>query len=473
MKRILVVDNQLSIRELLNKFLSKNSFEVETVCAGLPAITLIQRNKFDFIISEYRLPDMDGREFFDKIKAVLPSVQIIFMTREINLKNAVDIIKRGASQYLAKPLNPDELLEILKGGGKSEEENHGINLESKPQISISSPSSSDDSQIVYGKSSKAKWMIRQVEKVAVTNFTVLIEGETGTGKESLARLIHQQSMRKDGPFVPVDCGSLSREIAGSELFGHEKGAFTGALNSKIGFFEQADGGTIFLDEIANLPMEIQISLLRVLQEKVIRRVGGTKEIPIDVRIIAATNEELLGKTQNLGFREDLLFRLNEFVLKVPNLRERMDDFPLFIDFFLDQTSKELGKDKPTLAEGVMDYFSAYPWPGNIRELRNVVRRSCLFLNKNNEIGVDSLPHRILINRTLFPCSESSRTINNTLQNHPQNDTEDLKSIAIRAESQRIMEVLKDVQFNKTKAAEVLNIHRKTLYSKLKMMNNAQ
>lgn len=312
-------------------------------------------------------------------------------------------------------------------------------------------------------------MIRQAEKVAATNFSVLIEGETGTGKESLARMIHEKSNRNKGPFIAVDCGSLSREIAGSELFGHEKGSFTGALNSKTGFFEQADGGTIFLDEIANLSMDIQISLLRALQEKVIRKIGGAKEIPVDVRIIAATNEELHGKSQSAGFREDLLFRLNEFVLKVPTLRERKEDLPLFVDFFLDQTCKELCQEKPTLADGVMEYLHEYKWPGNIRELRNVIRRGCLFVNRHNEITVESLPHRLLYGRTKSSSEESTGAII-TQANLNSEDTDDLKSTAIRAESLRIIEVLKEVHFNKTRAAEVLNIHRKTLYSKLKLMN---
>lgn len=473
MKRILVVDNQLSHCDLLDRFLSKNNYVVETASSGGLALEILQSKKFDFILCEFLLPDMDGTKFFDACMAVQPEVSFIFMTREVNLRAAVSLVRRGAYHYLAKPLNPDELLEILTGCDMATARPQLPKQQISNSMSSVSTSSGLDSQIVYGKSSKAKWMIKQAERVAPTNYTVLIEGDTGTGKESLARLIHQQSPRNEGPFVPVDCGSLSKEIAGSELFGHEKGAFTGALTSRTGFFEQAKGGTIFLDEIGNLPMDIQVSLLRALQEKVIRKVGGSKEIPIDVRIIAATYEELLNKSQNSGFREDLLFRLNEFVLKVPTLQERMDDFPLFIDFFLDQTSLELDQPKPTIGEGVMNYLTANSWPGNIRELRNVIRRSCLFLNKQNEICVESLPHRILVNHIPVRSSESPRHQCTEIVNPSNQESEDLKSTAIRAESQRIMEVLKDVQFNKTKAAEVLNIHRKTLYSKLKQMNFAQ
>lgn len=467
MKSILVADNQLSHRNILDKFLLKNNYRVETSSSGAQSLDMMRAHNYDVVLSEYRLPDMDGSDFFDRSQTVLPSANFIFMTRDVNLKVAIDLIRRGAYQYLAKPLNPDELLAILDA---CESPRPSLAENSTTSTLLSNSASTEPSpNIIYGKSAKAKWMIRQAEKVAATNFSVLIEGETGTGKESLARMIHEKSNRNKGPFIAVDCGSLSREIAGSELFGHEKGSFTGALNSKTGFFEQADGGTIFLDEIANLSMDIQISLLRALQEKVIRKIGGAKEIPVDVRIIAATNEELHGKSQSAGFREDLLFRLNEFVLKVPTLRERKEDLPLFVDFFLDQTCKELCQEKPTLADGVMEYLHEYKWPGNIRELRNVIRRGCLFVNRHNEITVESLPHRLLYGRTKSSSEESTGAII-TQANLNSEDTDDLKSTAIRAESLRIIEVLKEVHFNKTRAAEVLNIHRKTLYSKLKLMN---
>lgn len=472
MKRILVVDNQLSHRDLLDRFLTKKNFSITTASSFGQALEHIKAAKFEFIICEYRLPDGDGKTFFATCTQLACTAKFIFMTRDVNLRNAVELIRQGAYQFLAKPLNPDELLEILHTCDPSETSN--IHHQGAPAKFLKATALPEgEAQIVYGHSSKAKWMIKQAEKVATTNFSVLIEGETGTGKESLARLIHQKSHRNAGPFVAVDCGSLSREIAGSELFGHEKGAFTGAMNSKTGFFEQANGGTIFLDEIANLSLDIQVSLLRALQEKTIRKIGGGKEISIDVRIIAATNEELMGKSQNMGFREDLLFRLNEFVLRLPALRERMEDLPQFIDFFLDQTSHELQQPKAVIGDGVMEYLTNYRWPGNIRELRNVIRRACLFVNKNNEISMDSLPHRVLVSHAYKADSTNGHTQptqvngNGLLQDH---DPEDLKSTAIRAESQRIMEVLKDVQFNKTKAAEVLNIHRKTLYSKLKQMN---
>ncbi|PTB91452.1 sigma-54-dependent Fis family transcriptional regulator, partial [Marivirga lumbricoides] len=299
------------------------------------------------------------------------------------------------------------------------------------------------------------------------------EGETGTGKESLARMIHNESPRKNMPFIAIDCGSISKEISGSELFGHEKGSFTGAVSKKTGLFELAEGGTIFLDEIANLSLETQMALLRALQEKVIRKIGGTKEIPVNVRIIAATNENLQEKAEGRGFRDDLFFRLSEFVLKVPALRERKLDLPLFIDYFLEHTAAELERPIPVLSEEVKEYFQEYSWPGNIRELKNVIRRACLFVANDNCIYLDALPASVLRSENTFSDKvDAPSPHNESFQNSSniQNESADLKSTAFHAESKKIIEVLRQVHFNKTKAAEMLNIHRKTLYTKLKMMD---
>ncbi len=480
MKKILVVDNQISTCELLNKFLSRNNFVVETTTQGRNALALIQKTPYDIVICDYRLPDIDGEEFFERVLDLAPETSVIFMSREVNLKNAVELIRRGAYNYLAKPLNPDELLEVLLECKEKPavKEVYRRDYETKTHHGTSGlihPGLEEEMGFVFGKSEKALQMLNQVERVGATNYTVIIEGETGTGKESLARLIHQVSPRRNQPFVAVDCGSLSKEIANSELFGHEKGSFTGAVMQKTGFFEQANGGTIFLDEIANLSLETQMALLRALQEKVIRKIGGMKEIPIDVRIIAATNEDLLVKSETSSFREDLFFRLSEFVLKVPALRERKADLPLFIEFFLKNTAKELGTETPLLSEEVLDYFYEYPWPGNIRELKNVIRRACLFVESDNYIYKEALPVRILdyakdhayedeLQESDLELVEQNGTPNGVIAGN------DLKSTALHAESKRIIEVLKKVHFNKTKAAEILNIHRKTLYTKLKLMN---
>ncbi|MEX2566519.1 MAG: sigma-54 dependent transcriptional regulator [Cyclobacteriaceae bacterium] len=477
MKKILIVDNQISTCELLQKFLSQNQFEVETITQGTPALNIIEKAKFDVIICEYRLPDMSGGDFFEKVLKIDPGVSMIFMSREVNLKNAVDLIKKGAYNYLTKPLNPDELLEALQDCNQPDDPQAPKVAPPEKNTILQEEGINHEFGFVVGKSKEALEMINQIKRVGTTNFTVIIEGETGTGKESVARLIHKVSERSDQPFVAVDCGSLSKEIAGSELFGHEKGAFTGAITKKTGLFELAHGGTIFLDEIANLSLETQMALLRALQEKVIRKIGGVKEVPIDVRVIAATNEDLMSKSGSTSFREDLFFRLSEFILKVPTLEERISDLPLFIDYFLNQTSEELNLDKPQLSEEVNEILYDYEWPGNIRELKNVIRRACLFIEKDNFIYKNALPHVLLNNPATHHLNgkmNGQAQVNPRMHLNTQEpeDHHDLKSTARKAESTHIMEVLQKVNFNKTKAAEILNIHRKTLYAKLKVMEIA-
>src|SRR5690554_5649856 len=462
MKNILVIDDELSMCTLLEKFLSKRGFNVESTISGKQGVHLMKSKFYDVILCDYRLTDIKAEDLFDEIKKNSNDSVVIFITGYANLSIAVNLIKEGAYHYLAKPLNPDELLEIIQNSLS----------ESKkvvPKQKVQTKSSGDDSEnsapldnYVYGISPAAKKMIEYVKLVGPTNYTVIIEGETGTGKESLARLIHLESSRKEKPFMPIDCGSLSKEIAASELFGHEKGAFTGAVTAKAGVFELAEGGTVFLDEIANLSMDIQMALLRALQEKVIRRVGSLKEIPVDVRIIAATNENLFDNTGTSKFREDLYYRLNEFTLKAPPLRERIDDLPLFIDYFLEKTCNELEIEIPAVSEEVRGYLMRYDWPGNIRELRNVIRRACLLTGKNGVIKKEGLPDQIASAGKAAP-KEVSIDLPNTADL-------DLKSASMLAESKHILETLDKVHYNKTLAAKLLNIDRKTLYSKLKMFN---
>ncbi len=457
MKTILIVDYQLSSCETIKNFLTKNNYTVITTYRGDKALRLIQENDFDLILCDYRLPDIDGTEFYDRLLISKPASKIIFMSKEVNLKNIVKLIRKGAYNYLEKPLNPDELLQVVQDALNSSNKE----LQNRKNVKQENNRDHLPDNFVVGQSKESVYMLKLVQKVAPTNFTVIIEGETGTGKESIARMVHNMSKRKSHPFIAVDCGSISNELSGSELFGHEKGSFTGAISGKTGFFELAQGGTIFLDEIANLSLDTQMALLRALQEKVIRKVGGTKEIPIDVRVIAATNENLLHKSETVGFRNDLFFRLSEFILKVPALRNRKNDLSLFIDHFLQTTSQELNQAKPKLSNEVLELLYEYKWPGNIRELKNTIRRACLFVSKDNYIYSDALPSN-LINKE-FDFEEEKETI------IPE-EAADLKSTAFKAEAQKIIEVLRKTKFNKTKAAEVLNIHRKTLYTKLKLMN---
>lgn len=467
MKSILVVDNQISFCNLLKKFLTKIGYQVETSTQAQHAIQLLKGSFFHVVICDYRLPNVDGNVFFEMIKSASPDSAVIFTSNEINLKNVVNMIREGASSYLSKPINPDELVEVL-------ERNHVKNQEEKISIKniVKETQFKKLPEYMVGSSKISKEVQYNLNKVGPTDYSVIIEGETGTGKESYARLIHQISSRRDKPFIAVDCGCLSKELAGSEFFGHEKGAFTGAVSHKTGFFEMANGGSIFLDEISNLSSDIQMGLLRAIQEKVIRKVGGTKEIPIDVRIITATNEDLLAKSETFGFREDLFYRLSEFVLKIPTLKERGKDLLQFINFFLEKTSMELEmQEVPEFTDEAMDLLKAYHWPGNIRELKNAIRRACLFTNKDNLISADSLPERIRNSSyALGLIQEIPHQTIDLGNNFFHEEKKDLKSVALMAESEKIREVLKDVKYNKTKAAQKLNIHRKTLYSKLKTLN---
>lgn len=454
MKKILIIDDEMSVCNMLTKFLTKNGYDAESTISGKQGIQLLKDHHYDLILCDYRLKDIDGLEFFKEIKKVNSQVIVIFITGYVNLKIAVDLIKDGAYQYLAKPLNPDELLVMIEKALSNPEK-------------VKMPSQKTDSvqdEYVIGKSEPSKEMLKLTHIVGPTDYTVIIEGETGTGKESVARLIHEESNRRNQPFIAIDCGSLSKEIAASELFGHEKGAFTGAVTDKTGVFELAEGGTVFLDEVANLSLDIQVSLLRALQEKVIRKVGSLKQIKINVRIIAATNENLYTNVSNGLFREDLYHRLNEFTLKVPALKDRAKDLPLFVNFFLEKTSEELQKETPVISPDAWEFLTAYHWPGNIRELRNVIRRACLLTASGQEIGKGSLPENLIA-----VCEDKWQESKSYTMEAVETDKGlDLKSMAQNAEAKHIIEVLNNVNFNKTKAAKLLNIDRKTLYQKLKL-----
>jgi two-component system response regulator HydG len=315
----------------------------------------------------------------------------------------------------------------------------------------------DNSEFLEGKDPVAAELYRQIAIVAPTNYSIILYGESGTGKEVIAQTIHRKSHRKDKPFVAIDCGTLSKELSGSELFGHVKGSFTGALQDKAGHFEMANGGTLFLDEIANLSAEIQASLLRVIQERKFKRIGGHTEFPVDVRIIVASNENLQEAYQSGKFREDLYHRFNEFSINLPALRHRVKDIPLFAAHFLELTNRELQKSIQGFDDEVLHLFKHYNWPGNLRELRNVVRRSAL-LSNGNSIGVETLPWEIT--HQLQASSDNQKL-----------KTKDpgLKDAAAKAEYETIVKVLKEVKYNKSKAAEILQIDRKTLYNKIRTL----
>lgn len=466
MHNILVIDDDIDMCHLLDRFLTKNGFTVQCAYSRENAFALIEKNNYDVVLSDFRLGNTDGREILNKVKEKDPSTQVIIITGYSDVKIAVDVIKQGAFDYITKPLLPDEILLLInKAIAKKDSWDDNIDTdlaESKKKKKKDLP----ESNFIKGVSPEAKEIEKQIALVAPTNYSVIIYGESGTGKESVAQAIHNNSQRKNMPFVSVDCGALTKELAGSELFGHEKGAFTGALAQKIGHFEMANGGTVFLDEISNLPYDTQIALLRVVQERKLRHVGGTKEIDIDIRIIVASNEKLTEMNSRGKFREDLYHRFNEFSIHLYPLRERGKDIELFANHFLKLASADLGKEIHGFSPEVVEVFRNYRWPGNLREMFNVIKRVAL-LTDGDEVQLNSLPHEISFHEKFsfnLDASHADQPVSSSEQRTVKND---LKSIALSAEYKTIVEVLKQVNYNKSKAAKVLDIDRKTLYNKLK------
>jgi len=477
MGKILIIEDDIDMSLLLKRFLTKNGYDVETVASGKIGISAFETNQTDLVLCDYRLGDMEGVEVLKKIKDIEPTVPFIIMTGYSDIRTAVNVMKMGAFDYLAKPLLPDETLQIIKRAlsGYSHLP-HIIDEEPKSEAGTKSNTKTNigKNDYVFGKSPHSKELLRQIELVAPTNYSVIIYGESGAGKEAIAQTIHKKSKRSKQPFIAMDCGAISKELAGSELFGHEKGSFTGALATKIGHFELANGGTIFLDEISNLPYDVQSSLLRVVQERKIKRVGGNKEIPIDVRIIVASNENLIEAYKKGKFREDLFHRFNEFHLTVAALRERKEDLIMYANYFLNIANLEVGKNVEGFSAEVEELFLKYPWYGNLREMKNVVRRAVL-LTEGSAVEAKSLPFEISnYARTTMAIADDKQErvvdTNTILVINNKEEKSDLKSVALGAEYDLIIRVLKEVNYNKSKAAKNLNIDRKTLYNKMKAYN---
>ncbi len=464
MNKILIIDDEINIGLILSKFLTRNGFEVATSTNGTNALELMSRETFNLVLCDFRLEDTDGREMLRKIKTSYPDTGVIIITGYSDIKLAVELIKMGAYDYITKPLYPDEILNTV---------NKAIEAQKIINQPVSTSSESDKNrgktdivleEFVVGKSAASQELIRQIKLVSPTNYSVILSGESGTGKESVAKSIHLSSPRKDKPFIAMDCGSLTKDLAGSEFFGHEKGSFTGALYTKIGHFEMANGGTLFLDEVGNLSYDIQAALLRVVQERKVKRIGSTKEIDLDVRIIVATNENLMDAIQKSRFREDLFHRFNEFSITIPPLRERGKDIITFAEHFLKVANSELNRNVTDFSPEVVDCFMTYNWPGNVRELKNVIRRATL-LTEGSEILLKALPLEI---STFAKVSAIESTFEANVS--VNTNRHDLKNAAMEAEYETILNVLKEVNFNKTKAAKILNIDRKTLYNKMKAIN---
>jgi two-component system, NtrC family, response regulator HydG len=462
MLKLLIIDDDRDICLVLSKFLVKNNYEVDVAYRGEEGLSLLRQHDYDLILCDYKLPDLTGIELLQKIKILNATVPVIIITAYSDVKTAVETFRFGASDYITKPLYPDELLvtireTIQKNQVKFVPQN-GSSVRDTVIRKVNHADITSTSEFIIGRSAQSKAVQQYIELIAPSDISVIIHGETGTGKEFVAQSIHKFSKRANSPFVAIDCGALPKELAGSELFGHMKGSFTGAIADKQGSFEVANGGSIFLDEIGNLSYENQVKLLRVVQERRIKRIGATKDTEIDVRIIVATNENLSKAVKEGRLREDLYHRLNEFKIQMTPLRERKDDILFFAEFFLRKANAVLNKDVQGFSAEVQDYLTNYYWHGNLRELNNVIRRAVLLTN-GEEIQRDCLPLEIIQSNGLSTEGEPI-----------QENVGLLKSIAWTAERQAIMDILEKVSYNKSKASVLLNIDRKTLYNKLKLYN---
>ena len=480
-KRILVIDDDTDICLLLRRFLTKNGYEVAIAHSGTEGLATLETFRPDLVLTDFKLGDMDGATILGRIKAQFPLVVVLIITGYSDIKVAINVMKQGAYDYITKPLFPDEILLTIKKALTAPTEDGSQNAALNDPESPNAPRRKNNAvAYLFGNGPESQYMYRQVDLVAPTNYSVIIYGESGSGKEAVALEIHKRSKRATGAFVAMDCGAISRELAASELFGHEKGAFTGALDKKIGHFEMANGGTLFLDEVGNLPYDVQVSLLRVVQERKVRRLGGSKEIEVDVRIIVASNERLMDAARKGNFREDLYYRFNEFSIDVPPLRDRKSDIMVFAQFFLDKTNAELGKQVNGFAPEVEKAFWSYPWPGNLREMRNVIKRATL-MSEGDWIDARTLPFELLNHDRLLVMEPAPQTVSEpsyataapvvppvvaaTVQTRAN-----LKLASADAEYEVIINALRKVNFNKSKAAELLGIDRKTLYNKMKNSN---
>lgn len=445
MDRVLITEDDITFAQILERYLSRHGYEVVLTHNIEQAKTVLNKDKeFQAMLLDYRLPDGNGLDMLEfKIRHNI-KIPVIMMTSFNDIKVAVQCIKKGAYEYITKPINQEELLMLLKNAGPSEpllvKEDPEIETETKAIIK---------SGFVKGTSDAAQVLHQHVALVAQTEMSVLINGESGTGKEHIARALHDSSKRSSKPFIAVDCGALSSELAASELFGHVKGAFTGAIIDKTGIFELANGGTIFLDEVGNLSYDVQVKLLRAIEQREVVPVGSHKVIKVDVRLVTATNEDFKSAIQNTSFREDLYHRINEFKIKIPALRERREDIDEFVRYFIQKSNQELQKNVRGIDAEVRKLFMQYHWPGNIRELKNIIKRAVLLTQGD------------LITRTELPEDMELSLMEQELE-----PTADLKAVQQQTEKELIIKTLAETKYNKSKAAKLLNIDRTTLYNKL-------
>lgn len=444
--KIVVADDEPRIRKMICRLLTDEGYDVMPVENGREAVEALLSFQPDVILLDQQMPVMTGVEALEEIKQIAPNQVVLFITAFGSISLAVDAVKKGAYDFIEKPFDNDKLLLTV---GRAVEHSR-----MKGEISNLKKSLGEKKNAVIGDNTGLKQVMTQVRRVAETNATVLIHGESGTGKELIARAVHDNSLRSQGPFVAINCGAIPLTLMESELFGHERGAFTDAKEAKAGTFERADGGTLFLDEVGELPLDAQVKLLRVLEERKITRIGGKKAIPVDVRIVAATNRNLDDEVKNGHFRLDLLYRLNVFTLILPPLRERKEDIPLLTNFFIRKYNRTLSLDVQSVSPEAISLLTSYDWPGNVRDLENAIQSS-MILCTGGVIRPEHLPDRIKgyeLAEAQTVCGSSGNSI---------------REINAQMEKELIIEALKKHNFNRTLTAEALNISRKTLFNKMK------
>ncbi len=452
------MDDEKDVRRLLEKMMIMAGYHVDTVSTGSGALEAIREGMPSMVILDLMLPDIDGLTVLKKMKEIEPSLPVIILTGHESVKSAVEAMKLGAYHYMSKPFNNEELVVMTEKAiqaSKLEQEVYDLRRQVSKKFSYKN---------VIGESEKMQKVIKLIMAVADSDVTVLLRGESGTGKELIARTVHNNSGRRKQHFTAIDCASLPETLIEAELFGHEKGAFTGAIRSKPGKFEITNGGTVFLDEIGNIPLTTQAKLLRVLEERCVERLGGTKQADLDVRVLAATNANLEVAMKKGLFRDDLYHRLNEFPIYIPPLRERREDIPIFIDYFIREFNAELGKEIGGVSMGVRGLMDTYDWPGNIREIKNILKRAML-LSQNGIIVAKDLPNEMK-NLHIKKRDEAAGEMSlGPLMNLPLKQA---AQAAIRQiEKTLIQKVLQEVGGKKTEAARRLGVDEKTLYNKRK------
>lgn len=468
LNRILVADDEESMRWVLSKALRKKGFTVDLAKDGDEALSLVQDNNYDLAIFDIKMPGISGLDLLDRVRELKSEILIVIMTAEASMKNAVEAMKRGAYDYITKPFDLDVIDAIVEKVNRARE--------MTSQVSLLKEELKDRYQLeknIIGNSPAMRDIYKIIGKVAPSDVTVLIQGESGTGKELIARAIHFNSRRLGKPFIALNCAAIPKELLESELFGFEKGAFTGAIERKLGKFEQANGGTIFLDEIGDMPLDLQSKILRVIQEKEITRTGGNQNIPVDLRIVAATNQDLEEKVVQKSFREDLFYRLNVVPVRLIPLRERSEDIPLLVDYFLTKICAELDTPAKTLDNAASQLLNRYPWPGNVRELENTIKRAIILSSDQ------------LLTPADFPGLKTQKggekhhgddisleglvdtKLRNCFANMDKMESGDVYSMVLnQVERPLIRFVLEKTRGNQVRAADILGINRNTLRKKI-------